>query len=121
MTAKRLTFYTAHTLSRHAGHILLSAHVTADIPFVDFIYENHLDGVEREGDMPCGYFARVMGRELTLLFFDLRDRAYSLFFRCRWNSNEFLRIRVDLIFNSCCGRDFNCDETECFDGPLDPS
>jgi hypothetical protein len=54
MTARRLTFYTHHTLHRTpTGAICLRAHVTADIPFVDFVYENVLDGGQREGQMPC--------------------------------------------------------------------
>ena len=55
MTAKRLTFYNTHAVSRHAeGHVLLVATITADLPFVNFVYENHLDGKEREVALPSG-------------------------------------------------------------------
>lgn len=56
-TARRLNFYNLHTLEFREGMWMLRAHVTADIPFVDFVYENWLDGCERDCKWPCGYSA----------------------------------------------------------------
>lgn len=82
MTAKRLTFYTKHSVQRHEnGHPVLVAHVTADIPFVDFVYENILDGVERELKMPCEFGPekdsepRTLTSELTVIFLRLSSTA----------------------------------------------
>ncbi len=59
--------------------------MTADIPFVDFVYENVLDGGEREGQMPCGYETEASesrARE-RVLFIETFAREVSLVSRGR--------------------------------------